>query len=441
MGKTKKPSSEIARHDGPLTLPAKMTYMDAISVLHERIEWEGDASTIGRDFARTLEEVCYAVATVYKRRYGYVPTEDGEAHALVLDLPDGTTCRVTAGKFAVPDAERATLEVDGQRGRVGASVSITTYNRHLAIAEELLNEIAAEVVVTSLYRGQALVYVNNRLSFMRSAGAPPSSLVFSKAVRDAIEVNVFTPIREWKRLPRLGLSFRRGVLLAGTYGTGKTLTASVAATLARDAGVTFIYAQGVDSAGFATLYDVAATYGPAVIFVEDIDALARGARDEDMNVLLNTLDGVNTKSANVMIVLTTNTPEAIHPAFLRPGRLDAVILLEPPDAEAATCLVRHYAGSRLPAGESLAEVGAKLAGQIPAVIAEVVRRAQLAALYRGEPDTLRAADLLIAANDMRLQLELLNGNRAQAGDVFDTFAHTLRDTADAVRAVRDRLEA
>ena len=97
--------------------------------------------------------------------------------------------------------------------------------------------------------------------------------------------------------------------------------------------------------------------------------------------------------------------------MLRPGRLDAVIDVLPPDAEAAEKLVRLYGGQAIPETEDLTEVGQTLNGVIPAVIAEVVKRAKLAQLRLQEPGTLVTTltpeALLDASKSMRSQLDLL----------------------------------
>jgi transitional endoplasmic reticulum ATPase len=130
-----------------------------------------------------------------------------------------------------------------------------------------------------------------------------------------------------------------------------------------------------------------------------------------MDDILNIIDGIDTKNANIITVLTTNDVDALNPAMLRPGRLDAVIEVLPPDAEAVERLLRAYGGSTIPATADVAAVAEALAGKIPAVIAEVVHRAKLAQLRRqpiGERVTRISNEALLeAADTMQRQLSLL----------------------------------
>src|SRR5690606_23730038 len=130
-----------------------------------------------------------------------------------------------------------------------------------------------------------------------------------------------------------------------------------------------------------------------------------------MDDILNIIDGIDTKSANIITVLTTNNLENIHPAMLRPGRLDAVIDVAPPDAEAVTRLIRLYGGETIAPDADLSSVGETLAGTIPAVIAEVVKRAKLAQLSRQAPGTfvteITPEALLESAETIKAQIALL----------------------------------
>jgi len=99
--------------------------------------------------------------------------------------------------------------------------------------------------------------------------------------------------------------------------------------------------------------------------------------------------------------------------MLRPGRLDAIISIEPPDAETAERLVRHYGGNAIDETEDLVEVGVALQGQIPAVIEETVKRAKLynlSLLESGAAVTgISAEALRLAGVSMKTQIELLEG--------------------------------
>lgn len=272
----------------------------------------------------------------------------------------------------------------------------------------------------SIYKGQAFKVsfpplnletfnVNDHApAFLDLTNVKEDELIFSKEVRELVNHSLFTPIEKTEQCRQYRIPLKRGILLEGPYGTGKTQTAFVTAKKCRDNGWTFVYLKSVKELGRAILF--AQQYEPAVIFAEDIDQVLEGGRDEDMNDILNTIDGVDSKGHELITVLTTNFVEKINPAMLRPGRLDAVIPVRPPDAEAVTRLLRLYSRGLINKDETLMEVGQMLGGHIPAVIREVVERAKLSAVARlgkGEDLSLSESDLIVATRSMLAQTKLI----------------------------------
>src|SRR3546814_9239016 len=158
------------------------------------------------------------------------------------------------------------------------------------------------------------------------------------------------------------------------------MAATVASRLAVDAGVTYVYIPRADELPDAIEFAKQYQSPACVIFCEDVDRVTNGDRSVEMDDILNLLDGIDTKNNHIITVLTTNDLQSINPAMLRPGRLDAVIDVTPPDAQAVEKLLRLYGGDAIAADTNLEEAGRVLAGNIPAVIAEVGKRAKLAQL-------------------------------------------------------------
>lgn len=246
-------------------------------------------------------------------------------------------------------------------------------------------------------------------AFLDLSNVKPEELVFSDETYQLIRTNLFTPIERTQQCRDHQIPLKRGVLLAGDYGVGKTLTAYVAARKCEENGWTFIYLDSVQDLGKAIYF--AQQYAPAMIFAEDIDrVLAGNDRGEAVNTILNTIDGVDTKHSELIVALTTNHIDRINQAMLRPGRLDAVISVGPPDAEAAIKLVRQYGRGLVSETADLEEVGKELSGRIPAVIREVIERAKLGAVSRvdsSETLVIQPEDLLVAVTSMLKHLELL----------------------------------
>ena len=245
--------------------------------------------------------------------------------------------------------------------------------------------------------------------FLDLSDVRPDELVFSETVYHEISVNLFTPITRSEDCRNAGIPLKRGVLLAGPYGTGKTLTAHVAAKLCVENGWTFLYLESVSDLDQAI--HAAKELAPAMIFAEDIDQAMQGQnRNQQVNAILNSIDGIDTKGSEIIVALTTNHVDQISKAMLRPGRLDAVISVSPPDADAAIQLVRQYGRGLVDPTADLVEVGLSLAGQIPAVIREVTERSKLAAIHRsvtGSELIIQPEDLLASARSMISHLALL----------------------------------
>jgi transitional endoplasmic reticulum ATPase len=246
-----------------------------------------------------------------------------------------------------------------------------------------------------------------------------------------VEDTLFAPILFTKAVRAAGIPLKRGVLLEGPYGCGKTLTQYVTAKYAADNGWTYLALDNTDD--LAKAMHVAKHFQPSVLAAEDIDR-ANGDEDDDgdrtdaMNVILNTIDGAAFKDTEIIVLLTTNHVENITPAMLRPGRLDAVIPVRPPDRQAVERLIHLYGRDLLDEFDTFHQVGDVLSGQIPAVIREVVERSKLSAISRQKgfgPLLLTESDLLIAANGMMEHLELMKEKETDERSMYEKAADIL----------------
>lgn len=297
-------------------------------------------------------------------------------------------------------------------------VNGTVYKKYQpAIAK--LAKLAREIVKrSSIYRHRAFklpvddkggIDYDEQPRFIDTAAIDPSQLILSKEVEKQIETSLFAPIMHSATCRRHRVPLSRGILLEGKYGVGKTLTASMTAKKCVDNNWTFISIESVTALADALKF--ARMYAPAVVFAEDIDRVLKGDRTVSMDHILNIIDGVDGKNDEIITILTTNHVENINAAMLRPGRLDAVISVTPPDAEASERLMRLYGRGLIKDEEKLSGAGKAVAGQIPAVIREVVERAKLAAIYRSSSGEffLTDEDIVTAAEGMKMHLKLIQG--------------------------------
>jgi hypothetical protein len=300
--------------------------------------------------------------------------------------------------------------------------------------KEIILELATatrEIVeAESIYKGKAVrIQVGEEGEF--TTAKPPefmdtdkvgeADLVFNQETQDQINTNILVPIKHTAMCLAEKIPLKRGILLEGPYGTGKSLTAAMVARVCEQNGWTFILLNRVQ--GLRPALEFANRFAPAVVFAEDIDRIATD-RDEATNDLINVIDGVISKNSQIMTILTTNFVEKLNPVILRPGRLDAVVSLRAPDQETVKRLILHYAGSLILRGSDLAVSAKELEGQIPASIRECVERAKLGMISRGD-HYLSDKDIEVAAKTMKNHLALLKKDRNQP-TIEKTFADSLR---------------
>lgn len=320
------------------------------------------------------------------------------------------------GGFRLPGVDQQIETVIGPFGAKRAQVflvhgQIKKKDRHLLL--ELMTEARRIVREESIYRGKAIrlgVTDEGELdmevppSFLDVSDTSESSLIFDSDIQEQINTSILVPIKHTDVCRKAKIPLKRGVLLEGPYGTGKSLTARMTANICEQNGWTFVLLDKVQ--GLRVALEFANRYSPAVVFAEDIDRIAC-ERDEAANDLINTIDGVVSKRSEIMTILTTNFAEKLNPVILRPGRLDAVISLRAPTKDAVERLLRNYAGKLLDDKANVSKAADELKGQIPASIRECVERAKLGMIGRGD-DKLADADLVIAAQTMKNHLALLN---------------------------------
>jgi cell division protease FtsH len=207
-------------------------------------------------------------------------------------------------------------------------------------------------------------------------------------------------LRHRSRYGRLGARIPKGVLLVGPPGTGKTL---LARAVAGEAGVPFFSINGsefvemfvgVGAARVRDLFEKARGQAPAIIFIDELDALgrARGAyphmgghdeKEQTLNQLLSEMDGFD-PSAGLILLAATNRPEVLDPALLRAGRFDRQVLVDRPDRKGRTdILAVHAKKVQLAPEVNLETVAALTPGFSGADLANLINEAALLATRRG----------------------------------------------------------
>jgi cell division protease FtsH len=212
-----------------------------------------------------------------------------------------------------------------------------------------------------------------------------------EAIEELEEIKDF--LKEPARFQAVGARIPKGVLLYGPPGTGKTL---LARAVAGEAGVPFYSISGSDfvemfvgvgASRVRDLFTQAKENSPAIIFVDEIDAVGRhrGAgmggghdeREQTLNQLLVEMDGFDPK-ANVIMIAATNRPDILDPALLRPGRFDRQIGVDAPDLKGRTRILEvHAKGKPMAESVDLDVLARKTPGFTGADLANVLNEAAL----------------------------------------------------------------
>jgi len=217
-----------------------------------------------------------------------------------------------------------------------------------------------------------------------------------EAKQELHEVVDFLKSRE--KFQSLGARIPKGMLLIGPPGTGKTL---LARAVAGEAGVPFFSISGsefvemfvgVGASRVRDLFDQAKRNTPCIIFIDEIDAVGRhrGAglggghdeREQTLNQILTEMDGFDT-NASVIILAATNRPDILDPALLRPGRFDRRVVLDSPDINGRTAILKvHSNGKPLGKSVNLETLAKQTAGFSGADLANLINEAAILAARR-----------------------------------------------------------
>ena len=222
-------------------------------------------------------------------------------------------------------------------------------------------------------------------------------VTFADVAGEDEAVEELEEIREFLASPdkfhKVGARIPRGVLLYGPPGTGKTLLAKAVAGEAKApffsiSGSEFMELYvGVGASRVRELFERAKKNAPAIIFVDEIDAVGRhrgsgigggnDEREQTLNQLLVEMDGFDER-ANIILIAATNRPDILDPALLRPGRFDRQIAVEAPDLKGREAILRvHAQGKPLTAQVDLRQIAKRTPGFTGADLANVLNEAAL----------------------------------------------------------------
>lgn len=262
--------------------------------------------------------------------------------------------------------------------------------------------------------------------FIRSGAKPAnyegkSKITFSDVanLKEAKEelADVVDFLKNPRKYTDIGAKIPRGVLLIGSPGSGKTL---LARAVSGEANVPFFHISGsqfvelfvgVGASRVRDLFHTAKRHAPAIIFIDEIDAVGRqrgtglggghDEREQTLNQILVEMDGFD-RDTNVIVVAATNRPDVLDPALLRPGRFDRRIILDLPDIKAREeILAIHIRNKKLATDVSLREIAERTPGFSGADLENLLNEAAIIVAKEGRKE-LTQQDLFVAMEKVLL---------------------------------------
>jgi hypothetical protein len=373
--------TEFSKEAKKIIIPVSMNKLQASEELERQWNDEESIIEVSRSFGDwNWKDVLVATKKAAERHFGWVqgktvmgfwgPQRPQEIE-VVVGIKDGKKITETCfyGVFQASVWENCEVSVNAD------SVSAEVKKRYAGEVREFYDLIQDILDKESIYRGKPITVTKQTDPWGQVS---LNFELFEMKISNKIVLNdnIETVVKNFV-IDDLGDEGKRCYLFSGGYGNAKTETAMRVGAAGTDKGMAYFYCK--DAEVFHMLLKQAVNYQPCIVFLEDVDEIGAGTkRDADMNRILNTLDGVQTKGNNITVIFTTNHEKRINPALRRPGRIDLVINFGNPDKAATAEIYKLYLKDlQLPGIDSIDY--AVLAERTPdcpgAVVAEIAKRA------------------------------------------------------------------
>ncbi|MEO3742518.1 AAA family ATPase [Plantactinospora sp. B5E13] len=392
-------------------------------------EAPGPVGTVFRQLLGTAVRAGTAVVCTTSRPESVDPSlraPDLLSVEIAVPLPDAALRReqLTVLTRGMPLAEDVRLDEVAARTPGFVAADLAALAREAGVRAALRQKEAESPTVAMADFTAALEVVRPtsmaESSVLELAGVTLDDVGDMAEVKETLTESVLWPLNYPDTFARLGVQPPRGVLLYGPPGCGKTFLVSALAGTGRANVLSVKGAEllskwvGESERAVRELFRRAREAAPTLVFLDEVDALAPvrgqatdgGTTDRVVAALLTELDGVETLR-NVVVVGATNRPDLVDPALLRPGRLERLVYVPPPDGAARAEILRAASRSVPLADEvDLAALGGELDGFSAADCAALVREAALAAMRESlEATTVRAEHVAAARERVRPSLD------------------------------------
>jgi hypothetical protein len=301
---------------------------------------------------------------------------------------------IEEGLFLIRDGEARLAVFVRPEKQIGSwkGLTVEVMAEKRTAAERFLSDLRESMRGRSVYRGHAISlsaeFPDFTVKFHQLPRIGRDAIVLPDGLLERIERQTIGFGRHSQRLKQAGRHLKRGLLLHGAPGTGKTLTIMYLASVMRDRTVFLLTGKGLGLISHTCA--MARTLEPSIIVLEDVDLVAEertkggaGCATPVLFELLNEMDGL-ADDVDIVFLLTSNRPDLLEPALAtRPGRVDQAIEIPTPDASCRRRLFDLYGRGLTLQVADLARFIARTEGASGAFIRELLRRAALFAADRG----------------------------------------------------------
>jgi SpoVK/Ycf46/Vps4 family AAA+-type ATPase len=294
---------------------------------------------------------------------------------------------VERGLYLIQDGEQrlAVCIISGWSG----SIKVEAVSTQSSVAEQFLSELDSLIKHQNVYKGEILSIGSRidelHIDFQKLEVVPKESVIFPKGLLEAVEQQTIKFSQHSQVILAAGFSLKRGLLLHGAPGTGKTTL--IKYLLGNMKERTALLVNGNGTQHIKEICKLARSVEPSTVVIEDVDLIAKErsySSDEHLLFeLMNEMDGL-TSDADILFILTTNRPEVLEPALSsRPGRIDQAIKVPLPDEDCRHRLFELYAKGCDLQVEDMSQFVKKTKDASAAFIHELVRKALLFAAEEG----------------------------------------------------------
>jgi hypothetical protein len=358
--------------------------------------------------------------------------EEGPVKYVDVPLADGQQLAcVKRGLYLFHDDQPVAMLVTESGHHLVPQVTAEVMAPTQGLAQDFVRRLTRQVRHGKAFRGHVLSLESNcygalSVQFHRLPKVSRGEIILPEELMRRIERHTLSFSRHAERLRAAGRHIKRGILLHGLPGTGKTLSAMYLA--AQMPGRTVLLLTGAGMNSIETACALARMLEPATIILEDVDLIGTEREHQQVGAnallfeLLNQMDGL-AEDADVLFILTTNRPEILEPALAaRPGRIDQAIEVPLPDAGCRRRLLDLYSRGLTMELTDREKLVARTEGVSPAFIRELLRKvAVFAAEDGGEGELVvrdrhieeALAELVVAGGP--LTQSLLGGRARSAG--------------------------